>query len=119
MRLYKNGEFVENEASRRSLRDQSRDQFFAALGVERTKDPFACDPDPGAQLALVKTLIDETLSVHNVDRSALLAVQSLVTTSALGIPSGQLIPGVLGRPAYQGTTVASYLQRHFRFPGSQ
>lgn len=118
MRLYKDGDFVEREAERRSLRDEYRTKFFGGLSVSKTKDPFAYTPDPNAQLETVRTLIEKTISLHGDDFSALQALQSQIGSNALGVPADQLTTGVLGRPAYQDMTVAAFLSRHFVVPGS-
>jgi hypothetical protein len=85
MRRYDDGEFIQNEPKRRAIRDEYRDKFFAELGIQRLKDPFAHDPDPRSQLGIVKGLISKAMEVHMDEKSALSVLQGLVSSSALGV----------------------------------
>jgi hypothetical protein len=111
MRRYDDGEFIENEPKRRQIRDRYRDKFFAELGGERMKDPFAFDPDPSSQVNLVKTLIEKALSLHGDDTSALQALRSTVSSSALGVPA--VAVAALGRPDFQMMNTLQIGQWHF------
>ena len=105
MRRYDDGEFIENEPERRGLRDKYRDKFFEELGIPRLKDPFAHDPDPVEQHALVKSLIDKALSIHGDDKAGLEMAKVLVSSSALGVPLAGIGAGISGRPDFQASTV--------------
>jgi hypothetical protein len=105
MRRYDDGEFIENEPNRRKLRDQYRDKFFEELGIARLKDPFAHDPDPAEQLALVPNLIGKALSIHGGDKVGIEMAKALVASSALGMPLGGLGASAAGRPDFQASTV--------------
>jgi hypothetical protein len=113
MRRYDDGEFIENEPSRKSTRDRFRDHFFGQLGVERLKDPFAYDPDPTDQLETIKRLIDTTLALHGDDKAALEMMKALIGASALGVPLASIGAGTVGRPDFQGSTIESMFKAMF------
>ena len=104
-RRYDDGSFIEREPSRRALRDEYRDKFFAELGGERLKDPFDFDPDPGTQLGVVMELIEKAQSLHDDEKSALTMLSGSVATGALGVPAIGATP--LGRPSFAGMTLNS------------
>lgn len=105
MRRYDDGEFIENEPDRRGLRDKYRDKFFDELGIARLKDPFGHDPDPKAQLELVQGLIGKALSIHGGDKAGLEIANTLISSSALGVPLAGIGAGQTGRPDFQASTV--------------
>jgi hypothetical protein len=113
MRRYDDGEFIENEPNRRKLRDQYRDKFFEELGIPRLKDPFAHDPDPAAQLALVQNLIGKALSIHGGDKAGLEMAKVLVASSALGVPLAGLGASAAGRPDFQASTIERMFESTF------
>ena len=106
MVVYNKGEFMDEEPDRRALRDTYRDKFFAELGGERLKDPFAYDPDPAAQLELVGQLIDKAIGLHQDDKSALSAIKALVASSSLSVP----VTGAsaLGRPVLDTVKLSAW-----------
>jgi hypothetical protein len=112
-RRYDDGEFIANEPKRRPIRDAYRDKFFAELGIPRLKDPFAHDPDPKTQLEFVQSLIGKALSLHGDEKAALEATQSLVASSALGVPLAVLGATALGRPDFQATTIERMFESTF------
>ena len=112
-RRYDDGAFIEREPSRRALRDEYRDKFFAEVDGERLKDPFDFDPDPSEQLGVVMGLIKTVHSLHSDEKSAIESVQALVGSAVLGVPSvGLPVPG-LGRPSVASVTVSNMAKRHF------
>ena len=110
-RRYDDGEFVENEPSRRALRDEYRDAFFG--GGERLKDPFDFDPDPAAQLSAVVGLLDKAMSIHTDDTSAIASAKSSVAGSVLGVGSLGLPLAKLGRPNLAQVSVPQMATSHF------
>lgn len=112
-RRYDDGAFIEREPSRRSLRDEYRDKFFAELGGERLKDPFDFDPEPDAQLGIVIGLIDTAKSIHMDDTSAIENAMALVGQSMLGIPALGLPLNKLERPTLGSVAVSRLSKRHF------
>jgi hypothetical protein len=119
MRLYEDGAFIEQEPERRALRDQYRDEFFAALGVERMKDPFGWEPDPTEQLAVVSSLIEKAKGLHNGDTSALQMMGAELSLSMLGVPVANLGGAQFGRPSLDAVSVMTMAENHFhRWMGS-
>jgi hypothetical protein len=106
MVVYNKGEFMDEEPDRRSVRDEEREKFFAKVGGERLKDPFSFEPDPAAQLELVQKLMAEALDLHNDDKQALSMLQSLVPSSAIGIPS--LGASSMGRPKLETVMLSAF-----------
>jgi hypothetical protein len=108
--VYNKGEFMDEEPDRRSVRDEEREKFFAKVGGERLKDPFSYEPDPAAQLEIVRGLMEEASGLHNDDKQAISTLQSLVSTSAIGVPT--LGASGLGRPKLE-TVMLSALGKFF------
>lgn len=120
MRRYDDGAFVSREPGRRPLRDDARDRFFAELGVDRLKDPFAYDPDPAGQLGVVLGLIDKARSLHQDETWAIDKSLALIAAAALGVPLAGIGSGAAGRPSLSAMTILRMNQDSFpRWLGSE
>ena len=106
MVAYNKGEFIDEEPDRRSRRDEMRDKFFSELGGERLKEPFSLEPEPGAQLALVGKLIEEAISLHQDEKSALASIKSHISASQLSISTVGTSP--IGRPTLSDMKLSAW-----------
>ncbi|RXT19550.1 hypothetical protein B5P46_24830 [Rhizobium leguminosarum] len=111
MRLYEDGEFVEREDDRKSVRDIYREKFFASLSVDRSDDPFSVEAGSKSSLPDVLELAQKAIALHGGDASALR--MSVDTLSNLALTSGASSLGNI--LDYQDTTVTSFAASHFLY----